>query len=117
MLRYYYINKEWILSATARRIYRISASLSIMLFLIEWAVRMHVPIGPGMLPIVRPLVFAGVFGAAITLIAMEYFFFGFDKTPVWKKALWFLVLLAPPLGPPLYCFVVYSRSSQFTSSR
>ena len=116
MLRYYYINKEWILSTTARRIYRISASLSTMLFLMVWAARMRVPIPTGMLPTVRLLLFAGVLGAATTMVAMEYFFFGFDKTPVWKKALWFFVLLAPPLGPPLYCFIVYSRSNLFMPS-
>jgi len=111
MLRYYYINKEWILSATARRIYRISASLSLMLFLILWAVKMHVPVPPGVLPILRPLLFAGVVGAAITMVAMEYFFFGFDNTAIWKKILWFFALSLPPLGPPLYCFIVYSRSN------
>jgi len=116
MLRYYYINKEWILSAAARRIYRLSASLSLMLFLIEWGVRMRVPIPPGILPIVKTLLFAGIVGAATTLVAMEYFFFGFDKTPIWKKALWFFVLLVPPAGPPLYCFIVYSRSNHFMSN-
>ncbi len=33
MLRYYYINKEWIVSSTARRIYRTAAVLSVGLFL------------------------------------------------------------------------------------
>jgi hypothetical protein len=111
MLRYYYINKEWILSPTARRIYRISAALSLMLFLILWAVRMHVPIPSGSLPVLRALVFLGVVGAATTMVAMEYFFFGFDNASIWKKAFWFFVLLAPPLGPPLYCFIVYSKSN------
>jgi len=115
MLRYYYINEEWILSATARRIYRISASLSLILFLIMWAARMHVPIPPGVLPILRPLLFAGVVGAAITMVAMEYFFFAFDNMAVWEKAFWFFVLLIPPLGPPLYCFIVYSRSNLLTA--
>jgi hypothetical protein len=27
-----------------------------------------------------------------------------------RKVFWFCVLLFPPLGPPLYCFIVYSRS-------
>jgi hypothetical protein len=116
MLRNYYINKEWILSATARRIYRISASLSLTLFFILWAARMRVPIPPGILPLVRPLLFAGVVGAATTMVAMEYFLFGFDNTPAWKKVFWFFILLVPPLGPPLYCFIVYSKSTLLKSN-
>jgi len=61
-------------------------------------------------PILRLLVLSGVLGAAITLVAMEYFLFNFDKSSAWKKTLWFVVLMSPPLGPPLYCFFVYSRS-------
>src|ERR1700749_473347 len=107
MLRNCYINKEWILSATARQIYRLSSTLCLTLFLFLWAVRMHVPIPSTILPIVRMLLFVGVVGASTTMVAMEYFFVGFDNSAMWKKAFWFFVLLAPPLGPPLYCFVVY----------
>jgi hypothetical protein len=64
------------------------------------------------MPIMRPLLFAGIVGAATTMVAMEYFLFGFDNTPAWKKIFWFLVLLVPPLGPPVYCFIVYSRSTR-----
>jgi len=111
MLRYYYINKEWILSAAARRIYRFSASLSLMLFLLLWALRMHFATPRLVVPLLRPLLLAGVLGAATTLVAMEYFFFGFDNAPVWKKVFWFFVLLLPLLGPPIYCFVIYSKSN------
>jgi hypothetical protein len=34
MLRYYYINKEWMISATAQRVYRVAAYLSLALFLL-----------------------------------------------------------------------------------
>ena len=111
MLRYYYINKEWMLSATARHIYRTSAILSLALFLILWVLRFGIAIPPSFLPTVKLIVFAGVVGAAITMVAMEYFLFGFDDSPAWKKVFWFCVMLLPPLGPPLYCFIVYSRSN------
>jgi hypothetical protein len=114
MPHYCYINKEWLVSPTARHIYRISALLSLMLFFMLWAVRMH-PIPPSVLPIARALILAGVIGAATTMVAMEYFFLGFDNTPAWKKVFWFVVLAVPPLGPPVYCFVVYSRSKIFIS--
>ena len=111
MLRYYYINKEWMLSMTARRVYRLSASLSLMLFVLMWPLRMHLAIPAVVIPLLRPLLLAGVLGAATTMVAMEYFFFGFDNTPIWKKVFWFFVLLLPPLGPPIYCFAVYSKSN------
>jgi len=44
------------------------------------------------------------------MIAMEYFLFGFDDSSALKKMFWFCVMLLPPLGPALYCFLVYSRS-------
>jgi hypothetical protein len=65
---------------------------------------------------VRPLVFLGVMSAATNLVAMEYFWFDFDKSPSLKKALWFCVMLNPLLGAPLYCFMVYSRSDVFTKN-
>jgi hypothetical protein len=110
MLRYYYINKEWIVSHTARHIYRIAASLSLALFLMVVLRPFIGAIPEGLFPIVRLLLFAGVLGTAITIVAMEYFLFGFDNSSAMKKVFWFGVMLLPPLGPALYCFIVYSRS-------
>jgi len=58
----------------------------------------------------RLFVLVGVLGAAITIVAMEYFLFGFDKSSALKRLFWFLVMLFPLLGPSLYCFIVYLRS-------
>ncbi len=109
MLRYYYINKEWIVSSTARRIYRTAAALSLGLFLGLWATQFRGDI-PFDLPAMRLLLFVGVVGAATTVVAMEYFLFGFDNSPAWKKVFWFCVMGLPLIGPALYCFIVYSRS-------
>ena len=109
-MRNYYINKEWILSRTARRIYRVAASLSLALFFFILAVRFMGGVPASLVPILKLPLFAGVLGAATTMVAMEYFLFGFDNSSVFKKILWFFVLLFPPLGPALYCFIVYSRS-------
>jgi hypothetical protein len=111
MLRYYYINKEWMVSGRARRIYRVAAGLSVTLFFMLIAVRLAGEIPENVLPFVRLLLFAGVVGAATTMVAMEYFLFGFDSSSALKKAFWFCIMLFPPLGPALYCFIVYSRSS------
>jgi hypothetical protein len=110
MLRNYYINKEWMLSYTARRVYRIAASLSLALFFFLMWVRATGGIPETLVPILKLPLFACVLGAAITMVAMEYFLFGFDNSPALSKVFWFCVLLFPPLGPPLYCFIVYSRS-------
>jgi hypothetical protein len=113
VLRNYYINKAWIVSQTARRIYRVAAGLSLALFIFLTAVRFDGGIPQSVVPLLKLPLFAGVLGAAITLVAMEYFLFGFDNSSALKKAFWFCVMLLPPLGPPLYCFIVYSRSDAF----
>ena len=110
MLRYYYINREWIVSRMARRIYRTAASLSLALFLTLMARPFADAIPEGLLPIVKLLLLAGVLGTGTTIVAMEYFLFGFDKSSALKKVFWFGFMLLPLLGPALYCFIVYSRS-------
>ena len=110
MLRYYYINKEWMLSLNARRTYRGAAILSLTLFFMLWGLRLPIAIPRNLLPLLRLRLLAGVLGAAITMVAMEYFLFGFDNSPAWKEMFWFCVMLLPPLGPALYCLIVYSRS-------
>jgi hypothetical protein len=111
MLRNYYINKEWILSGTAKYIYRIAALFSLALFFMLVAVKFVGTIPDALLPVAKPILLLGVLGAGITMVAMEYFLFGFDSSPAFKKVFWFCVMCLPPLGPALYCFVVYSRST------
>jgi hypothetical protein len=109
MLRYYYINREWMVSKTAQRVYRFAACLSIGLFVLLIALRrLHLPLA--VLPTLRLVIFFGVVGAATTMVAMEYFLFGFDTSSEIKKVFWFAVMMFPPLGPALYFFFVYSRS-------
>jgi len=110
MFRYYYINKEWIVSSTARHIYRTAAGLSVALFFGLWAIQVRGGI-PADVPAANLLLFIGVLGAAITVVAMEYFLFGFDRSPEWKKVCWFCIMLLPLIGPALYCFIVYSRAA------
>jgi len=65
------------------------------------------------LPGLKLLVLVCVLGAATSMVAMEYFLFGFDKSSPYKKVFWFCVMLLPLLGAPLYCFLVYLRSDAF----
>lgn len=109
MLRYYYINKEWMISITAQRIYRLAGYLSLAFFVVLiWLRITHVP--DSFLPFIRLFLLVGVAAAATTMVAMEYFLFGFDTSSAIKKVFWFCVMMFPPLGPALYCLVVYSRS-------
>jgi len=111
MLRNYYINKEWIVSHTARRVYRVAASLSLALFFFLAVVRFKGGIPDTLIPVLKLPLFASVLGAAITTVAMEYFLFGFDNSSAMRKLFWFCVMLLPLLGPSLYCFMVYLRSN------
>ncbi len=99
------------MSGTARRIYRSAAILSMALFFVRIAAHMSRGVPETVLPALKLLLLAGVFGTAITMVGMEYFLFGFDNSSALKKMFWFCVMLLPPLGPALYCFIVYSRSS------
>jgi hypothetical protein len=107
MLKYELINKGWIVSHTARSVYRASAALSLLIFPALWlAIE-----GNGILgPFLRPLLFIGVLGMALTGLGMEYFLFRFDDSGALKQIFWFCVMIFAPIGPALYCLFVYSRS-------
>jgi hypothetical protein len=66
-----------------------------------------------MVEVTRLALLLGVFGAATTWVAMEYYFFTFDLCGAWAKMFWFLVMCFVPIGTALYCFRVYSRSKYF----
>jgi hypothetical protein len=116
MLKYELINKEWIVSPTARRVYRVSASLSVTLFFGWWAILIMGGVPESIAPVVRVLLLVGMLGAAITLVGMEIFLFRFDDSHPLKQVVWFCVMLFPLLGTALYCFIVYSRSDVLKSS-
>jgi hypothetical protein len=116
MLKYEYIKKEWIVSPTARLVYRISASLSVALFFGWWAILVVGGIAETISPVVRLLLLVGVLGAGITIVGMQFFLFRFDNSHPLKQVVWFLVMLFPLLGAALYCFIVYSRSDVLKSN-
>jgi hypothetical protein len=110
MLKYELINKEWIVSRTARSVYRAAAVLSLLVLPVLWlAIANGGMFGPQG-PFLRPLLFIGVLGMALTGLGMEYFLFGFDNSGPLKQVFWFCVMILAPIGPALYCFIVYSRS-------
>jgi hypothetical protein len=108
---YEYINKEWIVSPTARRVYRTAAAVSLIMTLAFVAAVFNEPIR-----FLKPLVFIGTVGTAVNLVGMEYFLFRFDDSHALKQVLWFLVMIFLPVGPALYCFIVYSHAKAFEGS-
>jgi hypothetical protein len=113
MLRYEYIDKEWIVSPTARRVYRGAARLSFVLFVPMVAVLYYGGIPHLIRPVMRLLLLIGAAGTATTAIGMEYFLFRFDNSHALKQLFWFCAMFFLPIGPALYCFIVYSRSAEF----
>jgi len=109
MQPYEYINKDWIVSQSARRVYRASAAMSLALYPLVIALAVG-EIPRMVVPALRLLLFASVIGTGITMVGMEFFLFRFDDSHALKQIFWFVVLLFPPLGPAMYCFVIYSRS-------
>src|SRR4029434_8804907 len=103
--------KGWVGARAPRSLYRLTAPPAVALFFMLIAVHMAREIPANMIPVVRAFLLIGVVGAATTMVAMEYFLFGFDQSSALKKIFWFCVLLFPPLGPAFYCFIVYSRSN------
>jgi hypothetical protein len=109
MLNYEHIHRERIVSATAYRVYRLSAYLSIMLLFV-WSYIIVEGVPAAFTSLARLLIVAGVVGAGTVFVGMEYFLFRFDDSHPLKQIVWFVVMLFPLLGPALYCLVVYSRS-------
>jgi|SRR5581483_6864233 hypothetical protein len=112
-MRHYYINPEWLLSNTARQVYRTAATVTLLFFvmLVSVGVVDHVP--ESVLPLLKGFLLLGVLGMALTATAMEYFLFAFDTSSALAQILWFCAMLVLPIGPPLYCFFVYSRAGAF----
>ena len=104
------IHKQaWFVSPTARRVYRVSAGLSIALFCGVFTLLFEgIPASNASLA--KVFLFAGSLGAGITFIGMEYFLFRLDQSHRLKQVFWFCIMLFPLLGAALYCFLVYSRS-------
>lgn len=75
MLKYEYINKEWIVSPTAGRVYRASATLSVALFF-GWCALLFVGGIPSTIaPVMRLLLLADVLGAESHLSEWSSFCF------------------------------------------
>lgn len=106
MQTYNLINKEWIVSPTARRLYRTAAAVSLSLYISLAAIILGRPSH-----FLRQLVLIGVLAEAVNQVGMEAFLFRFDKSAAWKQVFWFGVMLFPPLGPALYCYFAYSRQT------
>jgi len=58
--------------------------------------------------VIRTLLYPEIAGVAVLWIGMWYFWFGFDSSHYFKKAMWFVLLgFLAPFGTILYYFFVY----------
>ena len=89
----------------ARSVYRVAAVVSLTLYVSLAALIVYGPILA-----LKQFLFVGVLATAINGTGMEFFLFRFDDSAAWKQILWFCALIFIPVGPALYCFLVYSRS-------
>lgn len=114
----FYINREWMVSQTARRVYRASAALALVFVVLISMHLFRAEILDEQLiaPLVGPALLLGMLGSGIVMVAMEYFYFAFDDLSSWRKAVWFFILCFIPIGAVLYCYAVYSRSKYFQTS-
>ena len=112
------ITRSWICSSLARKLYTACAVLA--LALIEMSVGTRAAqqvIGTKTLPpltagVLRIVPIPEVVGVALLWVAMWYFWFGFDRSHWFKRALWFLLLFfLAPYGPVFYCFFVYRQQT------
>lgn len=107
------ITPSWILSRRAQRLYLLCtiANVALLILLIGspfWSVSRLGTISP---VILCPLGLC-IVGTATLWVAMWYFWFTFDRSSWWKKALWCVVLLLGwPFGPPLYYGFGYRKNS------
>ena len=62
MFRHYYINKEWIVSNAARRIYRVAAGFSLLLFALMVIVTFNGGVRESFAPATRLLFRLGILG-------------------------------------------------------
>lgn len=110
MFHHYFITRNWMVSTASQRIFKTSAWLSIGLFFLMMLAPFAGEFPASVGALLHLALYPCVLGAALVIVAMEYFLFGFDPSSAAKKSFWFLVMLLPFLGAGLYCLIAYARS-------
>ena len=105
----FYINKEWIVSTTARRVYLLSTILNIFLFILVYSIPAEM--SETLSSVVGLVVFICALGAATTYVSMFFHFVLFKDSSMPKALLCALAIMFFPIGPPFYFFLVYWRSA------
>lgn len=110
------INRNWVLSRTAQRIYLGCSVLTLGLLATLMGVHLALSaahaaaLNTDARSVVRFLLFPEILAAAVLWVAMWYFWFGFDRSHYVKRALSFVLLFFfGPLGTLFYYFVTYRR--------
>ncbi len=116
MMRYYLVSEDWLISPTARRVYRFCAWISFLL-LPTFALLVKFPEGSALPHVVilavHLLLLLSVIANAVICVAMQHFLFVEDESDAWKQILWFLALAVLGVGPGLFVLLAYSKSPLF----
>lgn len=114
-----YIKPSWVVSPRARRVYLAASCLSIYFFVLFIAVSAIIESTPTAIDLpnavaafIRVQMYLGVLGMAVLWIGMAYYWYGFDSSNSWLKAVTLLILLLGPLGAVLYQFLIYRRQTR-----
>jgi hypothetical protein len=116
MLYRFEINRPWVVSPGASRVYLASAVLTLLFYagragisaalFVTSATWSNLPVTIE-LPL-RLFLVLGMFGTAVLWVAMVYYWYSFDSYSDGTKGLWLLVILTlGPIGTLVYYFAVY----------
>jgi|SRR4051812_2343408 hypothetical protein len=116
---------NWLVSAAARRVYIVSAVLSLFCFGLLFAIELGASVAGGTLersPLLsltlKLFLVPGAVGNATILIGMQYFWFRCHPSESTSKVPWVAVLWGFPfVGPLLYFFMFYLRSPLVPAAR
>jgi hypothetical protein len=110
------IRRSWLISKSARRVYAGCSVLTLALLATLVGIQLSIsaagasPVTREARSLMRILLLPEIIGYALLWIAMWYFWFGFDDSHYFKKAVTFVLLLFfPPIGTLLYYFLTYRR--------
>lgn len=119
-MRYYLISEDWLISPTARKVYRWCAAISLLLlptYVLFFVLAKLGTLTPFTENLLRLLLILSVAATAVIWVAMEYFLFVIDESSGWAEIFWFLLMIFIGIGPALYVFFGYSRAACFRSEK
>jgi hypothetical protein len=120
MIYRFEINRPWVVSPGASRVYLVSAVLATLFYACKIGVSLALSVAASRWSDISWIVavplfltqLVSVIGTAVLWVAMMYYWYSFDPRSDGARGVWLLVLLLGPLGSLIYYFAVYRRYSR-----